>query len=265
MLGTTQEVELDEFMIEDSKLPTIIVPARLASTRFPGKLLSMVQGKPLILWTAQRISEVAPEFNLFFAADGDEIGDVLEASGFSVVKTDPSLASGTDRIAAANLEILADAIINVQADEPRIDRSHLLALSESLKPEGTLMSTLAVKFSSEEDFHDPNQVKVVCDQHGNALYFTRSSIPYSRGSDWQWREVDGDRPLKHLGLYGYKSEFLKRFSMCPEGKLEKIEKLEQLRVLELGEKISVSVVETETHGIDTPEDLARFVRLLENR
>lgn len=265
MIGTTKEVELDEFMIEDSKLPTIIVPARLASTRFPGKLLSMVQGKPLILWTAERISEVAPEFNLFFAVDGDEIGDVLAASDFSVVKTDPFLASGTDRIAAANLEILADAIINVQADEPRIDRSHLLALSKSLKAERTLMSTLAVKFSSEKDFHDPNQVKVVLDQHGNALYFTRSSIPYSRGSEWQWGEVDGNRPLKHIGLYGYKSEFLKRFSMFPKGKLEKVEKLEQLRVLELGEKISVSLVETETHGIDTPEDLARFERLLENR
>ncbi|HAU60221.1 MAG TPA: hypothetical protein DCW45_07650, partial [Opitutae bacterium] len=106
MIGTTQEVEFDELMIEDLILPTIIVPARLASTRFPGKLLSMVNGKPLILWTAERISEVAPEFNLFFAVDGNEIGDVLEASGFSVVKTDPSLVSGTDRIAAANLEIL---------------------------------------------------------------------------------------------------------------------------------------------------------------
>ncbi len=264
MIGTTQEVEFDELMIEDLILPTIIVPARLASTRFPGKLLSMVNGKPLILWTAERISEVAPEFNLFFAVDGNEIGDVLEASGFSVVKTDPSLASGTDRIAAANLEILADTIINVQADEPRIHRSHLHALSESLKPEGTLMSTLAVKFSSEKDFHDPNQVKVVCDQHGNALYFTRSSIPFCRSRDWQRSEVDGDGPLKHLGLYGYKSDFLRRFSMFPEGKLEKIEKLEQLRVLEFGEKISVSVVDTETHGIDTPEDLARFERLLEN-
>lgn len=264
MIGTTQEVEFDELMIEDLILPTIIVPARLASTRFPGKLLSMVNGKPLILWTAERISEVAPEFNLFFAVDGNEIGDVLEASGFSVVKTDPSLVSGTDRIAAANLEILADTIINVQADEPRIDRSHLHALSESLKPEGTLMSTLAVKFSSEKDFHDPNQVKVVCDQHGNALYFSRSSIPFCRSSDWQRSEVDGDGPLKHLGLYGYKSDFLRRFSMFPEGKLEKIEKLEQLRVLEFGEKISVSVVDTETHGIDTPEDLARFERLLEN-
>lgn len=264
MIGTTQEVEFDELMIEDLILPTIIVPARLASTRFPGKLLSMVNGKPLILWTAERISEVAPEFNLFFAVDGNEIGDVLEASGFSVVKTDPSLASGTDRIAAANLEILADSIINVQADEPRIDRSHLHALSESLKPEGTLMSTLAVKFSSEKDFHDPNQVKVVCDQHGNALYFSRSSIPFSISSDWQRSKVEGDGPLKHLGLYGYKSDFLRRFSMFPEGKLEKIEKLEQLRVLEFGEKISVSVVDTETHGIDTPEDLARFERLLEN-
>lgn len=265
MIGTTQEVDLNELMIEDFTLPTIIVPARLASIRFPGKLLSMVQAKPLILWTAERISEVAPEFDLFFAVDGDEIGDVLEASGFSVVKTEPSLASGTDRIAAANLEIMADAIINVQADEPRIDRSHLLALSESLKPQGTSMSTLAVKFSCEKDFHDPNQVKVVCDQLGNALYFTRSSIPYSRNSTWQWGKVDGDRPLKHLGLYGYTADFLKRFSIFPEGKLEKIEKLEQLRVLELGEKISVSVVESETHGIDTPEDLARFESLLENR
>ena len=147
MIGTTKEVELDEFMIEDSKLPTIIVPARLASTRFPGKLLSMVQGKPLILWTAERISEVAPEFNLFFAVDGDEIGDVLAAADFAVVKTDPFLASGTDRIAAANLEILADAIINcrpwvdVRSPPPR-KFPHLAAQGRPPEPEADLSPEL---------------------------------------------------------------------------------------------------------------------------
>ena len=125
MIGTTQEVEISQFMKQVSKLPTIIVPARLESQRFPRKLLAEVKGKPLILWTAERIREIVPEFALYFAVDGEELAELLENSGFSIVMTDPKLPSGTDRIAAANREIQANLILNIQGDEPLVERSHI--------------------------------------------------------------------------------------------------------------------------------------------
>ena len=243
-------------MTDSSKLPVIIVPARLASTRFPKKLLAQVRGKPLILWTAERISRIAPEFQLYFAVDGLEIGSVLKTAGFNVIETEASLASGTDRIASANQIINANSIINVQGDEPLIERVHLLSLVEALKQKEASMSTLAVPFTNEQDYLDPNQVKVVCDQNGYALYFSRAPIPHTRTLDDQVNTET--TALKHLGMYGYKAEFLKRFTSIPEGRLEKLEKLEQLRALESGAKISVSVVNSATIGVDSIDDLKRF-------
>ena len=252
-------------MNEQLKLPTIVVPARLASTRFPEKLIKEVKGKPLILWTAERIKKVAPEFELIFAVDGRELRKILEDSGFSVIETDPCLSSGTDRIAAANKEIQASSVINVQADEPLVERQHILSLVTALIPDQADMSTLAVPFIEEADFLDPNQVKVVCDGEGYAIYFSRSPIPYLRDSEGKWKgEEPGAIPLKHIGLYGYKSAFLERFCRESPGKLEKIEKLEQLRALEWGAKISVSIVHSLTVGIDSPEDLLKFKALLKS-
>ncbi len=264
-MWTTQEVETAKNIPDSSALPVIVVPARLGSTRFPQKLLAEVKGKPLILWTAERIAEAAPEFALHFAVDGSEIGDILKNSGFSVVETDPSLASGTDRIAFANREIQAEAVINVQGDEPRIERSHILALVAALSKTGAEASTLAVPFRFEEDFLDENQVKVVRDSEGYALYFSRSPIPFDRSHREAWSEkFPQPRPLKHLGLYAYKASFLECFSGLPPGALEEREKLEQLRALECGFKIAVSVVESETLGIDVPADLVSFARLVES-
>jgi len=237
-------------------LPTIIVPARLASTRFPKKLIQKVQGKPLILWTAERIKEIAPEFDLFFAVDGKELQVILEDAGFSAIQTDPDLPSGTDRIAAANLEIKAPSVINVQADEPLVERKHIDSLVTALLPDRTSMSTLAVPFTEESDFLDPNQVKVILDSQGYAIYFSRAPIPFYRDTDGIWEEKK--TPLKHIGLYGYKASFLEQFCREEAGRLEKIEKLEQLRALEWGAKISVSVVSSPTIGIDSPEDFIKF-------
>ena len=265
MIGTTQEVEITQFMNQVSKLPTIIVPARLESQRFPRKLLAEVKGKPLILWTAERIREIVPEFALYFAVDGEELAELLENSGFSIVMTDPELPSGTDRIAAANREIQANLILNIQGDEPLVERSHILALASGLELDKASMSTVAVPFSSEKDFLDPNQVKVLCDQLGYALYFSRSPIPYNRNHSSLWENKQANLPLKHLGMYGYNADFLGRFLTFPEGKLEKVEKLEQLRALENGEKIAVSTVDSETHGIDIPQDLARFEKFIQSQ
>ena len=247
------------------KLPTIVVPARLASTRLPKKLLREVRGKPLILWTAERLRKVAPEFDLHFAVDGKEIGSVLESNGFSVIETDPSLASGTDRIAAANKSIKSSMVINVQADEPLLKRDHIINLTRAIQTGDVAISTLAVPLSRKSDFLDPNHVKVVTDQKGFALYFSRSCIPFLRDneSDCELGEC-AFPPLKHIGVYAYQADFLETFSKSPQGNLEKSEKLEQLRALELGFKIKVSVTEHETVGIDTPKDLANFESKLVN-
>ena len=238
-----------------SPLPAIIVPARLASVRFPGKLLADAGGKPLILRTAERLRQEVPDFEVFFAVDGDELAEILREEGFEVVITDPDLPSGTDRIAQANKTLGRESAINVQADEPMVERSHVLALAEALEKKGAAMSTLAVPFSREQDFLDPNQVKVVLDQEGYALYFSRAPIPYSRDAGEERWGRETSFAYKHLGMYGYRASFLESYSQCSQGVLERLERLEQLRALEHGYRIGVSVVEKATIGVDLPEDL----------
>ena len=238
-----------------SPLPTIIVPARLASVRFPRKLLADAGGKPLILRTAERLRKEVPEYEVFFAVDGDELTQPLRDEGFEVLVTDPDLPSGTDRIAQANRILGRKTVINVQADEPMVERSHILALSDALDKENEVMATLAVPVAHEEDFLDPNQVKVVLDREGYALYFSRASIPHPRDADEeQWSGAD-PFAYKHLGMYAYESSFLDSYSQREQGVLERVERLEQLRALELGFRIRVSIVAKTTIGVDLPEDL----------
>jgi 3-deoxy-manno-octulosonate cytidylyltransferase (CMP-KDO synthetase) len=242
-----------------SKTPSIIVPARLASTRFPRKLLHEVRGKPIIVWTAERIREVAPEFPLYFAVDDDALESCLHAAGFSVVRTRPEHPSGTDRLAEANAEIGAAAVINVQGDEPLVTGEQIRALAAGLAG-GAAMSTLAIPFTSAEDFANPNQVKVVRDRAGNALYFSRAPIPFARDSggkvDSAW--LVAHQCYRHLGLYAYQADFLEAFSTLEPGFLENIEKLEQLRAMEHGYRIHVGITNQPTIGIDAPEDVAAF-------
>ena len=244
-----------DLLMCSSPLPAIIVPARLASVRFPGKLLSDAGGKPLILRTAERLRQEVPDFDVFFAVDGDELGGILREEGFEVVITDPDLPSGTDRIAQANQTLGRESAINVQADEPMVERSHVLALAGALEKDGVAMSTLAVPFSREQDFLDPNQVKVVLDQEGYALYFSRAPIPYLRDAGEERWGRGTSFAYKHLGMYGYRASFLESYSQCEQGELERLERLEQLRALEHGYRIGVSVVEKATIGVDLPEDL----------
>ncbi len=244
----------------------IIVPARLESTRFPRKLMHPIRGKPLLLHVAERIREQAPEFRLMFAVDHEMLGEVLERSGFSAVMTSAAHPSGTDRLAEANGIVGADYVINVQADEPLITRAQILGLAEMIRT-GVEMATFGTPFSRAADFFDPNQVKVVLDEQGRALYFSRAPIPYPRDfgrevpEDW-FRE---NRVLRHLGLYAYTGEFLRKFTKLPPGKLERIEKLEQLRALENGCRIAVGITAESTIGVDVPEDAEKFERYLEGR
>jgi len=237
----------------------IIVPARLASTRLPDKLLHLIQGKPLILWTAERIALQSPQTPLFFAVDSEKLKKTLEASGFSVVMTDPELPSGTDRIASANKVIRARHVINIQADEPLVEASHIETLKSLIVEDPVEMATLATPFSSEEEFRDPSRVKVVMGYAGNALYFSRAPIPYDRENNGRWV---ADQSYLHLGMYAYTRKFLENYPNLPRGKWEAVEKLEQLRAMEHGFPIRVGITEVSTLGIDTMEDIPEFEKSL---
>ena len=246
-------------VVQMSKMPSIIVPARSASTRFPRKLLFKVRGKPIILWTAERIRKVAPEFPLYFAVDDDALERCLSEAGFAAVRTRAEHPSGTDRLAEANADVGASAVINVQGDEPLVTGEQIRALAAGLEGEAAI-ATLAAPFVRPQDFANPNQVKVVRDYKGYALYFSRSPMPFVRDAGGQ---VDAawlaqNRCFRHLGLYAYKADFLSAFSGLKPGFLEQIEKLEQLRAMEHGYRIHVGITDQATIGIDTPEDIADF-------
>ena len=241
----------------------IIVPCRLESTRFPKKLLHSIKGRPLLLWVAERISREAPEFPLYFAVDDKLLADCVRAQGFQAIMTGVQHQSGTDRIAEANRTIKADFVINVQADEPLVTGAQIRQLAELIA--GPVdMATLATPFKTAADFANPNQVKVVTRRDGRALYFSRSPMPFARDHagvvDEAWLSSNPAR--KHLGLYAYKAALIENFAKLPLGRLEQIEKLEQLRVLENGYDIAVGLTEDQTIGVDTPEDAAKFERWL---
>jgi 3-deoxy-manno-octulosonate cytidylyltransferase (CMP-KDO synthetase) len=242
-----------------SKTASIIVPARLASTRFPRKLLHEVQGKPIILWTAERIRAVAPEFPLYFAVDDDALELCLSHAGFNAVRTRADHPSGTDRLAEANASVGAEAVINVQGDEPLVTGEQIRSLAAGLQGEAAI-ATLAVPFERPQDFANPNQVKVVRDRAGYALYFSRSPMPFARDMagqvDAHWLATH--QCYRHLGLYAYKADFLRAFSGLEPGFLEQIEKLEQLRAMEHGYRIHVGITDQATIGIDSPEDVREF-------
>ena len=247
-------------------MPTtaIIVPCRLELTRFPRKLLHPIKGKPLLQWVAERLATQAPEFPLYFAVDHELLRDAVAAHGFNAIMTSPAHPSGTDRLAEANRTVRADRVINVQADEPLVTGAQIRELARLIGGAAP-MATLATPFKRVVDFSNPNQVKVVFDRNGRALFFSRSRLPFSRELgltiDDAW--VAANPCYKHLGLYAYQAELLKKFPTLPPGRYEQIEKLEQLRVLENGYEIMVGVTEDQTIGVDTPEDARRFEQVLE--
>jgi 3-deoxy-manno-octulosonate cytidylyltransferase (CMP-KDO synthetase) len=246
----------------------IIVPCRLESTRFPRKLLHPIRGKPLLRWVAERIAAETPEFPLYFAVDDPLLADCVTAAGFQALPTSVAHQSGTDRLAEANRRIGARHVINVQADEPLVTGAQIRALA-ALLAGGAPMATLVTPFRTAADFHNPNQVKALLGDFPagrtgavgrRALYFSRSPVPYAR--DLQGRVDDAwvaAHPcFRHLGLYAYEAGLLDRFAALPPGRLEQIEKLEQLRVLENGLEIACDVTDDPTIGVDTPEDAVRF-------
>jgi 3-deoxy-manno-octulosonate cytidylyltransferase (CMP-KDO synthetase) len=244
----------------------LIVPCRLESTRFPRKLLHLIKGKPLVLRVAERITAEAPDLPLWFAVDHPLLAECIEGAGFRAILTDARHPSGTDRLAEANRTVRASFVINVQADEPLVSGGQIRALQKLIQGDAP-MATLCTPFRKAEDFYNPNQVKVVRAPAANrALYFSRSPMPYARDLggkvDDAWLAANGC--YKHLGLYAYHGEFLEKFVRMAPGKLEQIEKLEQLRVLENGYPIAIDVTEDPTIGVDTAEDAAKFEAHLGN-
>jgi 3-deoxy-manno-octulosonate cytidylyltransferase (CMP-KDO synthetase) len=243
----------------------IIVPGRLASSRFPRKLLFPIKGIPLIVRTAQRIRTEVPNLPLFFAVDHADLAQCLHEAEFDSIMTRDDHVSGTDRIAEANALVGADFVINVQADEPLIQAAQILQLSKLIQEPGIALATLAHRFHNPQDFYNPNQVKVVISNSGEALYFSRSPIPYPRDIAGQvsreW--LNSNACYRHIGLYAYTRDFLSTFTTLNVAAHEQIEKLEQLRALAHGYRIAVGVTEANSAGVDTPDDVACVESLIE--
>lgn len=240
----------------------IVIPARLASTRLPCKLLLDETGKTLIQHTYESVTQASKPLGVLVAADHQEIADEVLRFGGRVEMTDPQAASGTDRVAeVAHRLPEADILVNVQGDEPEISGESIdrvIGLLED-NPEA-VMSTLATPIRSRQQLNDPACVKVVFDSQGTALYFSRSPIPHPHHWDEAYLTSDPPTFHQHVGIYAYRRDFLLNLAQMPRSPLEKIENLEQLRVLSAGYKISVAVIDEPTVGIDTPEDYRAFVR-----
>ena len=240
---------------------TAIIPARYASTRFPGKPLAILGGKTVI----QRVYEQAVNVlgQAYVATDDERILQAVEVFGGQAVMTRTDHKSGTDRIqeAAEKIHTDADVIINVQGDEPFIQRSQIETLCHLFDDPQTQIGTLGKRFESIEAVENPNSPKIVTDTKGFALYFSRSVIPFIRGTErGEWF---GRFPfLKHLGIYAYRRNVLEEITKLPQSTLEMAESLEQLRWLQNGYRIRVGETDVETVGIDTPEDLQRAEEFL---
>ena len=246
---------------------TVLVPARLASTRLPNKPLADIAGLPMIVRVAQRAAQSSARA-VVVAADHANIVAACSAHGIRAVLTRSDHATGSDRLAEA-CALLGldgdDAVVNVQGDEPLIEPALIDACAALLESRSDcVMSTAAHAIGSPAEFDNPNVVKVVCDAAGRALYFSRAPIPWWRdGRMSGTTQLPSPAPLRHIGLYGYRAGFLRRFPMLEAAPLERIESLEQLRVLWHGERIAVHVTTDEPGmGVDTPEDLARVRRLV---
>ena len=244
-----------------------IIPSRYSSTRFPGKPLADIDGKPMIRHVYERVREVYPECCV--ATDDDRIKNVVEGFGGEAIMTSSEHRSGTDRCREAleRYEQLKgerfDVVVNVQGDEPFIRAEHLEAVKAGFLSQEAEIVTLAHRIVEGATVTDPNSPKVVLTRAGYAMYFSRSPIPYIRGhKPEEWTAAHDF--LKHIGIYGYRSDVLRTITELEPGELEKAESLEQLRWLENGFRIRVVTVSEGTIGVDTPEDLIRIQKMLKH-
>ncbi len=232
----------------------VIIPARYASSRFPGKPLVDICGKPMIQWVYERVSSLNIIDSVYVATDDERIFNAVYQFGGKALMTG-ECSCGTERVFQASKDIESDIVLNVQGDEPLIDPRMLGDLITAFDDEDVLMATLKKKITNYDEIDNTNVVKVITDNYENAIYFSRFSIPYNR---------DGlaIEYYKHIGVYGYRKSFLEEFVSLPKGKLEVIENLEQLRAIENGYKIRVKETGYQSIGVDVPEDIERVVAQL---
>lgn len=234
----------------------VVIPARYASSRFPGKPLADGTGRPLIQHVYEQARRAERPERVVVATDDERIAEACRAFGAEVAMTPTDCASGTDRVAVAARALPYEVVVNVQGDEPELDPAHIDRAIALLDEPGAEVATLAARSLDEVAFRDPNVVKVVLGAGGLALYFTRTPAPYARA-------LGGGLPptgfLAHLGLYAYRRDYLQRIARTPPTPLERLECLEQLRVLETGGRIRCAVVDGAAQGVDTPQDYERFV------
>ena len=244
---------------------TAIIPARYASTRFPGKPLALIQGLPMIQHVYRRVAQAKTVDRVVVATDDLRIEQAVKGFGGEVVMTRADHPTGTDRLAEVAEQLSTELIVNVQGDEPLIDPRMVDQAVAPLLVDPTIqMGTLAARIEDIEDFYNPNVVKVVKDKRGLALYFSRAPIPWPR--DLTPEQLAGALAevalYRHIGLYVYRRDFLIQYPLLPKTPLELLENLEQLRALEQGVRLHVAETEFTCHGVDTPEDLERVSRLL---
>lgn len=250
-----------------------MIPARYASSRFNGKVLAQIAGKPMVQHVYERATQAKTLQRVIVATDDERVEAAARGFGAEVAMTSPDHASGTDRLAEVARDLACDAVVNIQGDEPLIEPAIIdRAVAPLLREADVRMATLATRVTGPEEHEDPSAVKVVCDARGDALYFSRLPIPYFRVDDPTRRGIamnqrvhpdSGFKPLKHIGLYVYRRDTLLWFSELPRATLEVTEGLEQLRALENGCPIRVVVVDYSPIGVDTPEDLEQVRALME--
>ena len=228
-----------------------VIPARWASSRYPGKPLADIGGKPMLQVVYEQALRCKSISSVLIATDDERILKAAQSFGAYAVMTSPECASGTDRVAQSVREVEADAIINIQGDQVLFNTSALTDMVNELK-QGCSMVTVAIR-ASEEDAVDPNTVKVVLDRRGYALYFSSAAIPYRR-------KLGHAVMLKHVGIYGFSRKTLDRFNRLPQSPLELSESLEQLRALENGIPIKVVIASGAFHEVNTPQDRVRIIK-----
>jgi len=233
-----------------------VIPARLASSRLPGKVLRRIAGVPMLGWV-YRAALACPQLDqVLIATDSAEVVAYADSEGWPSIMTSSELASGTDRVNAVSEMVDADIYVNIQGDEPMIRREHIDALLRPFAVAAADVTTLSTPCSPQE-IDDPNAVKVVTAMDGRALYFSRATIPFNRGI--------AVAPRKHLGVYAYRKAALRRFASLPPSPLEQAERLEQLRLLDNGISIYVEHTTLDTIGVDTEQDLQAAERILLGR
>ncbi len=239
-----------------------VIPVRYGAQRFPGKALAPIHNKPMVQWVVEGVSQARKISQIIVATDDSRIADCVQSLNVEVVMTDPDLPSGSDRVYQAIKNRHENLILNIQGDEPLISGKLIDQMAESMMAEDQWEMITLGRTINKEELLSPNTAKIVLNERGHAQYFSRFAIPYSRN---EINDANAGACLKHIGIYGYKKEFLKKFCQTAVSPAEKMEGLEQLRALYIGGRIKVLKVDYESWGVDVPADIEVVEKLLKEK